>query len=599
MSFPISTNRVNYSLNITELNKQFDVFQISTSENYIRSGAFILDAPSLGNSVYSLYFEKGKSLYVLMKHNEENRHSLLLILNSCEGSENLSIQQLNFSQLPHYISLQLLLNGMGNFESTNLKFNNLTGHLYCFHPQWLKKSKEKTNEIIWQIPCLDIRITKDFNLLFNVHTFTSIKLRNHIVFEKRKFDEYPQYVISAHYTLKRKLKDDKGGAFILRQIEGKKIEIPFLNLEDIDKFNCCKIGVLYSVLNEFNGKHAKYAQIKLEKIEEYSSLDYSHVEKRENKKRIETILTSKSINIVDKISDEYSKRFCSEIQQLLYDTYSINANLSKKINKQSLNICVIHNAEYYGGNEDAYEVYNDAVIQHITLEDFVDCAEFAIKTVVNELLIKDDIKTKHISLFEWDKLGYDENISFGVTYEDRYFFMNIHPDGTFEFRETKLDLFNLTEYSECVEIFEDAKVKSEKINGIIKNSKNEINIIKDTDWFTIPMIDSIKAELESGNTKLRGKAMREKLLSACLDIKMFEMDGKQYYFVGEIGEGMKRKINRAANIRLIEAHKNAAVMFKDLLPLMSVTFVRNGQLTVVPFPFKYLREYLKSVIEIK
>ena len=29
-------------------------------------------------------------------------------------------------------------------------------------------------------------------------------------------------------------------------------------------------------------------------------------------------------------------------------------------------------------------------------------------------------------------------------------------------------------------------------------------------------------------------------------------------------------------------------MFDKLLPLMNVTFVRNGQLTVVPFPFKYI-----------
>lgn len=30
----------------------------------------------------------------------------------------------------------------------------------------------------------------------------------------------------------------------------------------------------------------------------------------------------------------------------------------------------------------------------------------------------------------------------------------------------------------------------------------------------------------------------------------------------------------------------------ELLPLMGVEFVRYGMLTVVPFPFKYLREYI-------
>lgn len=67
----------------------------------------------------------------------------------------------------------------------------------------------------------------------------------------------------------------------------------------------------------------------------------------------------------------------------------------------------------------------------------------------------------------------------------------------------------------------------------------------------------------------------------------------QYYLVGTIGEGMRWNIPRAANIRKIEGNSGAQVMFERLLPLMNVTFVHNGQLTVLPFPFKYLREYLQ------
>ena len=53
-------------------------------------------------------------------------------------------------------------------------------------------------------------------------------------------------------------------------------------------------------------------------------------------------------------------------------------------------------------------------------------------------------------------------------------------------------------------------------------------------------------------------------------------------------------INRAANIRKIEPFKDSILMFEKLLPLMNVTFVHNGQLTIIPFPFKYLREYVKG-----
>jgi hypothetical protein len=34
--------------------------------------------------------------------------------------------------------------------------------------------------------------------------------------------------------------------------------------------------------------------------------------------------------------------------------------------------------------------------------------------------------------------------------------------------------------------------------------------------------------------------------------------------------------------------------YEEALPLMAVEFVRNNQYTVLPFPFKYLREYIEQ-----
>ena len=53
---------------------------------------------------------------------------------------------------------------------------------------------------------------------------------------------------------------------------------------------------------------------------------------------------------------------------------------------------------------------------------------------------------------------------------------------------------------------------------------------------------------------------------------------------------MRPTIQRAANIREIRAVEGSKMLFEDIAPLLNVTFVRNGQLTVIPFPFKYLRE---------
>ena len=95
---------------------------------------------------------------------------------------------------------------------------------------------------------------------------------------------------------------------------------------------------------------------------------------------------------------------------------------------------------------------------------------------------------------------------------------------------------------------------------------------------------------------MRSKEKRDELLSSCLDIKMFSDGASEYYFVGTIGNGMRWLINRAATIRKIEPFEDSTPMFEKLLPLMNVTFVHNGQLTILPFPFKYLREYANRLV---
>lgn len=66
--------------------------------------------------------------------------------------------------------------------------------------------------------------------------------------------------------------------------------------------------------------------------------------------------------------------------------------------------------------------------------------------------------------------------------------------------------------------------------------------------------------------------------------------------MGAIGEGMQAKISDACLIRKVQSYEDSPLFFDELLPLMDVVFVRNGQLTVIPFPHKYLREWIKMKI---
>lgn len=598
MSAPIKTNQLTYTFDKELFSKNYDIFCIRTSEKHFKNGAYIIDAPLLSNNVCSVLFKSGREIFVLMKSNGSNKSLLKNAILKEDGADRITISQVTPNSLKDDIVFQLMLNSLGNYESPLLKFNNLTGHLYCFHPNWLIRGRKSEADVVFKVPCLELRLSSEFRLNMEVHTFTSELLRNKIEFKKKKFDEYPKYIFSAHNTLRRKLKDDVGYSLIMRQTKNAKTEIAFLDIQNIDRFNQSKMGILTTVLKNFNDRFSSIAHLDFESITDYKALDYTRSVANENKQAISDLLSIKPIKIVDCIDDEYSKIFCKEICDLLLSKYGIKTSCGKRVAKDHLNIRVIHNAAFYADSDDPHRIFNDVAVQHITFEDFSECSEFAISTVIHEMLIKADLVKQKISLFDWNTLGLKDDIDFGIEVTDeqntKYIFMTIHPDGTFNISEQTLNLFEANKYNQCVEIFENAKMNSVKVHGIIRDALGNINIIKDTEWFTIPEIYSIKAELANGNTKLRGKEKRNELLSSCLDIKMFNDGVSEYYFVGTIGNGMRCLINRAANIRKIEPFEDSILMFEKLLPLMNVTFVHNGQLTIIPFPFKYLREHLNK-----
>ena len=597
MGTSIKTNRLSYRLDRQAIASEYDFFTIETSDKYIKRGAYILDAPTLNRNVKSIVFESGRRALMMMHKDDHNRALIKELISGVEDGSKLSVAEMKIQDIQDCILIQLLLNALSSYDSNFLKFNNLTGHLYCFHPEWVKRGKEKKEDIVWKIPCLEFRITQDYCIELSVRTFTSERLKKKISFTKRKFEDYPKYVVSKDNTLRRRLADDAGLGFIMRQIDGTKSEIPFLDFQNEKKFDQCKVGALVKVIGAFNSKYGSLASIECSYTPESGRIDYKKSAAKEDAARIQDLLKSLRVHIVDQIGDIYSEQFVDNLRSLLLQKYEINASAGKRLKKDALNICVIHNAEYYEGVQDPHDKPSDGMaVQHVTLEDFADNAEFAISTVVHEVLIKKDLLAGRISLFDWKELGLMEDISFGteVKYDEetKYFFMKIHPDGSFVIQEQEFTLFEMNEYTDCVNIFEDAKTKGETVKGLIRDEQGKINIIKDTGIITLPEFEDIKTLLSSGDTKLRSKGRREELLSSCLDIKTYMENDKQFYYVGTIGEGMRWKIPRAANVRCIEGYHGAPLMFDKLLPTMSVTFVHNGQLTVLPFPFKYLREYV-------
>lgn len=317
--------------------------------------------------------------------------------------------------------------------------------------------------------------------------------------------------------------------------------------------------------------------------------------------------------------------------------------------------------------DDSMEEY---VVQHITVENFKHQSSAAVYNILKELVIKKDIAIGKITLVDWSQYGYKADWLFGVVVDGTYYFMTIHPDGSFKIEALKRNLFTMTEYDKYMDYFglnEENKNDYRGVIGLVKDAEGNINLIKDTNMYSMPdytamgdvlknvasegrfpgkdvvtwlrlvmdTTDKIKvhaeldiviphidvnAEYTKANvmrlfkgitTKkevvryvfentgimlyayLRGEEERREYLSGNIDINYFDYDDTHAkYSVGEIGNGMKYTIERASVVREIQAVEGSKLIFKKVLPLMGVEFVRYGMLTVVPFPFKYLREYI-------
>lgn len=585
----MKTNKIVYELNTKLIDSSYEIYSIKTTDSKYKLGSMILDNVHLDKLIISTYYDRGNEFFTLLKKEDNNKRRLLDTLHEAEEGRKITLCKVDAQDIPDYIILQLFMSALANFESTGLKVSNLSGHLYCFDSSWLEHSQKNG---ISKIHALEIRINKDYICQLNVRTFTSIKLRKYISFKHHKFPEYPQYSLLGNNTLKRSLENDRDDTYIMRQTGNDKYGIDFFNFENSTKFEKTKVGMLNKYISKFNAKYEGLINISFEEINDFKTVVLTKNDKNNEKEAIKNIVSNNKFSLIDTINDARSAQMADEIASLLNAGYGIKIHKRKYPQKEAMNLMIIHNKEYYDGEEDIHNKNNQEIdIQHLTYENG-NLNKYIVDSLIEELIIKQDLLSKSISIFDWQRLGFNANWIFGLVHQEeenkRYFFMTIKPDGKFEIAESNDNLFVASQYNELSNVFNE----NDDCVSIINDDQGNTNIINETSYITIPEMEAIKAQLDEGNNKLRDKISRENYLEAVTDIRYFVKGDHAYYFSGVVGNGMRNKVVHAANIREIVPYNNSKLIFESLLPLLNVTFVRNGKLTVVPFPFKYIKEFI-------
>lgn len=576
-------NRLLVNFNYKLIDDSFDFYMITTKDNYIKRGTYILDKPVDKLMALSLAYENGRNAFIMFKKNTVSKS----YLNNEITDEIISVSKVLSNEIKDYILFRLFIYSMNNYDSSELSFNNLTGKLFIYSSSWMSNNRNS-------FKALRIDVDQEMHILLEATSFTKLSLFK----EKIKKDYLiPKYQFSANNSLKRNLNyDDASSVYIRKPLYNTKAEIPFLDLSDLKK-KSTKVYYLYWILELLRDKYNKFFTFTLDEIEVKGSIGKIK-DKKFLDKAIQEIF-DKEINIVNLIKEqEYSDEFntlCEKFKSIFRIV-----KISNEIKEHALNVVFIHNKEYYsekGYNDPYKEFKRDSVIQCVTYEDSVNKIindnEVIFNTIIKELAIKNEIiNEQRFIIDDWQNYNYSENYVFGKEKDGMFYFMKIRPNGEFYF-EYKLDDFRKfkdEQFEECANILSCYKGKEKTI---ISDCNSNILLLSRTNMYCLPN----KSVLEKGNIR-RSKESRLNNISGIVDINLFNYNDSIYFNSGIVGSGMKYGIPKASLLYKVDVIKGKNI-FIDLLNTLSVSFVKYNSFTVLPYPIKYLNEYINMNNNIK
>ena len=453
-----------------------------------------------------------------------------------------------------------------------------------------------------------------------------------------------------------------------------------------------------------NDNLSKYISIDIVEREDAQEFEISNLEKKGiSEREYGEMLQKKGVVIVDENDSEISKDIVAKLQEELEKYYHVKAAVGN-LSEDAYNIRIIHDGEYYAENE-THDRHSDNlkgyIVQHITeeAEHFTNTKGSSpdIKKIVQELIIKGDVREQIISIYDWARLDSGKDWTFVIRKKIKtkfgenaahinhvnkkalnyfnYYRLKIDCNGEMEF-DTYCDS-NQDETEEWSKIcyaydFVEDKHRGvqNQVEGLMYSDIDNIHAILLTREKTLPNISALMDTLME--TDVKERVSKELLLKALDDFETENIDSKDCIFewknkVSEETEmitkkalkkilnmrtGIASKFNRflhekygvwidgelrkgefeatyqIGNLLNIKyeynendyldgrtfvyyvgakskklAYPNACCMrkvislgeeleYEEVLPLMAVEFVRNSQYTVIPFPYKYLREYI-------
>lgn len=575
-------------------------------------------------------------------------------------------------QMPQIALLQLFFNQI--IDQNVLEGSSLTGTLYLLGSS--NSHNEGKTQNIDEFSLNDDLVARISTRCFSqIRVIDSDRLENMVGKPRLKINRKTKQIRLAGRGWKND--ENKNYYLITPPVKNSKPTITkFLKLaarNHYATFVKSKSGMLYRLLDVFNQQFGQYfSPLAFKEIEVQSQqLSKSQdTETKKLKKKIEDFSDEHPITIVDVDGDNRDA-----VEYLTKSLKKINIKVVNS-SETSLKLNIIHNTEHYAKNN-LTDLYHPSVdTQHITVENLlIESLNATLYSAVKELIIKNDLKEKSISLIDNQEMPTQFTFfkQFRKDNDKKVLQFNFLPDNRFEIKELKNEDFDNNPF---------CSLSDEEVRSIELVIKDEINKnyfkVERTDKNTLPNVefyedmieftnhtitpaldkkDLLEASqslndqkydhfiklVESGHQdqysasdvvsllekakiskKTRSELVailteqyhfiisvdsrsawaRDHYLNGLTDINYYQEKSSLYYNVGVIGKGMNMSINKGSIVRKIspidllndEDGLSSKDIF-DLIDTMLVTFVKYTDLTVLPFPEKYLNEYYRLFVK--
>lgn len=576
------TNKVDYKINGSELLKDYDLIKIEIPKNKNKLEADYgkiwnllkknIDVLAYYKSVFHIYLlTEKREIYKLEDNDDLEKLNCDIKL----------VDNQNINKISPYFLINILL-GLYGTSGNMFTLGNFQNGCFVIHK--IEKSKVIT---------LKFSVDKNSLLSLNVSTFTKIKCT------KSNSNKYIFYCIEGNRLIRVVNPLDTNSDLFIQKNSYKKSSINFINYED--DFLYSKVGYLGLFLEGINNRLSKYLTFELKEesfIQHETYLNKKKRVKELTKVMKEAFSKNKYIQLVDyenKLSNEYKVELISKIENF-FDK-KIQATFVDKINHHIPTYIFLNEKSEYENNTDPYlnlkrKYKLTQVISYKNCKTILNENNILFEAILKELLIKNEICKSSFYLSSKWKSFKDYEIFIKINCK------NEPEDSCWEkiIIDNSINLVNIDLFDRF------------KINGIQELKDNFENVefiaFKNDDYFAITrtnefILPNVKESLKIYNKFIENKEIPrlrrneyKKITTAGSGINYHVDNNCLTYFSSTSIDNLKRSTTKANIVRKVYfSDKNFdCIAYLDSL---DEYFVRNKELTVLPFILKYLREFLK------